>query len=235
MQNCIDAATNILLEATLQIGDVIAHSRVPSSEFVIESALIKKNQIPFADVLDPTAGAGGVGVSSLPEKKLDEFLRKNRLFSDAPLLKYYPLSLFLPKSSDLQKLSQELQRKNVASRGFMAPVDRRVLNDEIENLEAELLKRFGHIAYARTTEKYKILIDDASYAALPQNVIGSTSYDWSFHGGEGIVSSYLLAIGSSASAAKAALTAGLRKVKYQYVGSSMALKYMQRGAIGRGE
>jgi ethanolamine utilization microcompartment shell protein EutL len=85
----------------------------------------------------------------------------------------------------------------------------------------------------RPTERYKFIVDEATYKALPIDTIATSQYDYSFHAGEGIVTSWIMAIGKDQAEVKSKLDDALKKVKVQYVGSETELKYAQKRAVGR--
>jgi hypothetical protein len=106
-------------------------------------------------------------------------------------------------------------------------------NSEKYKLIDEVKETYTHVGVVRPTEKYRLIVDEATYKALPADTIGNTSYDYSFHAGEGTIDSFLMAIGNSESDVKSKLKKGLSKVKAEYIGNAMELKYAQKRAVGR--
>jgi len=207
-------------------GDMVPLSSIPKKDFVFE---METGADAFSHILDPTYGAGG---SQGFENSI--FYKAPREFKEKYGKKYpsigldAPLSFWLPKSKELQKLAQAYGEVPVGNPWLKTPVEKRALR-EIE----DEMKKYLNFAYVRTTERYKIIVDEEVYNALPNNVIGSTEYDYSFHAGEGNVAGWLMAIGKSRAEALKNVKAGLQKAKFQYVGSEMELRQMQKSAIGR--
>jgi hypothetical protein len=92
---------------------------------------------------------------------------------------------------------------------------------------------FPVVGKVRPTERYKFIVDEEAYKSLPTDTIATSQYDYSFHVGEGIVTSWIMAIGRDQSEVKHKLDAALKKVKVQYVGSEIELKYTQKRVVGR--
>lgn len=225
-----EAAHQVLSEATkqLKVGEMVSLSSIPKTEFVYEfDRKRNKYESAFEQYIDPTDGGGGIGAVGdiFPEKKLSELERSKLVYRDD--LGNYTLSYFLPKNKKLLEIAKKL-REIYKKKGARTLSDR----DAIETLQKEASSYATVFGLVRPTEKYKIIVNDAIWKALPSDVIGTTEYDYSFHAGEGVVSSWLMAIGKSESDVKAKLNKGLAKAKFQYVGNAMALRYSQKSAIG---
>ncbi len=219
---------SILTEAKKpKAGDMVPFNSIPKEDFVFE---METGDYAFGNILDPTDGAGGSQgfEDSIFYKAPDEFKKKHGKDKYPSFALDFPLSFWLPKSRELQKLVEAWGKVPVKDRWNKSPEEKKALRA----IEDEM-KKYLHFAYARTTEKYKIIVDEEVYNALPNNVIGSTEYDYSFHAGEGKVTGWLMAIGKSRAEALKNVKAGLEKAKYQYVGSEMELRQMQKDAVGR--
>jgi len=209
-------------------GDMVPFNSIPEKDFVFE---METGAGAFRHILDPTDGAGG---SQGFEDAI--FYTAAREFKEKHGEKYSssgleaPLNFWLPKSKELQKLAQAYGDvlNTIRNPWLKTPQEKRALREIQDEME-----KYLNFAYVRTTEKYKIIVDEEVYNALPNNVIGSTEYDYSFHAGEGNVSGWLIAIGKSRAEALKNVKAGLQKAKFQYVGSEMELRQMQKSAVGR--
>ena len=215
----VDIARAILEGAAYKFGDMIAASAIDDSDLIIETQKLDHKWGNFDEYLDPTQGAGGANRDIFIDVQWEKFRKAHGLrftvFS-------YMLDLFTPKSKTLLAFS-----KNMCE---WPPYTN---NAEKYDLIDKVHKTFTHVGVVRTTEKYRLIIDEATYKALPEETIGNTSYDYSFHAGEGIIDSFLMAIGKSESDVKSKLKKGLSKTKAEYIGNAMELKYAQKRAVGR--
>ena len=227
MKNLIETVKEVLSEAKKpKAGDMVPFNSIPKNDFVFE---IETGDYAFSHILDPTGGGGGSqGFEDSIFYKAPGKFRKKHGDKYPSLALDFPLSFWLPKSKELQKLVEAWGKVPVKDRWNKSPEEKKALRA----IEDEM-KKYLNFAYVRTTEKYKIIVDDAVYRSLPNNVIGSTEYDYSFHAGEGNVSGWLIGIGKSRAEAMKNVKAGLKKAKFQYVGNAMELKQLQKSAIGR--
>ena len=153
------------------------------------------------------------------DKQWEKFYRANGLRSS---LFGYMLDIFIPKSKKLL---------GFAKRMIEFPLYQN--SSEKYKLIDAVRETYTHVGIVRTSERYRLIVDEATYKALPDDVIGNTLYDYSFHAGEGVVASFLMAIGNSEADVKSKLKNALSKVKAEYVGSATELKYAQKRAVGR--
>lgn len=196
-----------------KVGDIV---QVPETDLVYDFEENSKYGF-FHDSFDPQEGGGGWDPfeSTIAAEETDKWFATNKdykgekLRRDGDMLDY-----FLPKSPNLSKMRIEAGK-------FSS-----------DYLNAAI-KTYPVVGKVRPTEKYKFIIDEETYRALPEDVIAVSEYDYSFHAGEGNVSSWIMAIGSNEAVVKQKLNAALKKVKSQYVGSEMELKYAQKRAVGR--
>ena len=211
-----------------KVGEIVYFDSIPADQFIFEFDTDKQN--PFSHILDPTSGGGGQELDIKPEKELSKWKKANK---DVTTLPSYVLQLFVPKSKTLQGLARKLTaaKSKATNRFLMSPAVKR----EIYEIEDEINEEAKVLGLVRTTERYKIIVDDRVYESLPDGVIGSTEYDYSFHGGEGEIGSWLMSYGANKEDVTNKLKAGLKKAKFQYVGNAMELRYNQRNAIGRSE
>jgi hypothetical protein len=189
-----------------KVGDIV---KITSKNLVYEYTK-NSGQGFFEDSFDPQGGAGGWDPfqSSIASKQALAWTKKHQeSFGNA-------IDYFLPKSPTLQRLKLEAQPYSNQYRYSHSDA-------------------FPIVGKVRPIERYKFIVDEATYKALPEDTIGTSSYDYSFHAGSGIVASWIMAIGASQSDVKSKLDAALKKVKTQYVGSEMELKYAQKRAVGR--
>jgi len=169
----------------------------------------------FDDVFDPQGGGGGWDPfeSTVAAKEAEKWVKQNKNAEGKRIYIGQTFDYFLPKSPDLQKL--KINAKN--SREY----------------ESAAINLFPVVGKVRPTERYKFIIDEPTYKALPVDTIASSEYDYSFHAGEGNVTSWIMAIGANQAEVKNKLDTAIKKVKAQYVGSQTELKYAQKRAVGR--
>jgi hypothetical protein len=215
----VNIARAILEGTAHKFGDMINASSINASELVYETEKIDHKWGNFDRYLDPTEGAGGGDRNLFVDDQWGKFYKANKLrftvFS-------YMIDLFTPKSKTLLALSKQM----VEWPAYQSSPEKYALIDKVK-------ETYTHVGIVRTTERYRFIIDEATWKALPSEVIGNTSYDYSFHAGEGTVDSFLMAIGNSESDVKAKLKKALGKVKAEYIGNAMELKYAQKRAVGR--
>lgn len=215
----IDIARAILEGTAHKFGDMISASSIDATDLQYETQKIDHKYGNFDEYLDPTEGGGGGTTGMFIDKQWEKFYKANDLrftvFS-------YMLDLFTPKSKTLLAFSKRM----IEWPSYQN-------NSEKYKLIDELKETYTHVGVVRTTEKYRLIVDEATYKALPQDTIGNTSYDYSFHAGEGVIDSFLMAIGNSEADVKAKLKKALGKVKAEYIGNAMELKYAQKRAVGR--
>jgi hypothetical protein len=189
-----------------KVGDIV---KITSKDLVYEYEKNTGNDF-FDYSFDPQGGGGGWDPfeSSIASKYANSWLRSNGAAFGSSI------DYFLPKSPILQKL--KLKAKPFSNDYTYSHND-----------------AFPVVGKVRPIERYKFIIDEATYKTLPTDVIGTSQYDYSFHAGDGEVTSWIMAIGKSQADVKSKLDKALKKVKVQYVGSEMELKYAQTAAIGR--
>lgn len=215
----IKTQKEILEGASHKFGDMVPAASLDSSDLVYETEKIDHKWGNFDRYLDPTEGAGGGNRSLFVDDQWSKF-------SKAHKLRYtvfgYMIDLFTPKSKTLLALSKQMCEWPA----YQSSPEKYALIDKVK-------ETYTHVGVVRTTESYRFIIDEATWKALPSEVIGNTSYDYSFHAGEGTVDSFLMAIGDSEGDVKSKLKKALSKVKAEYIGNAMELKYAQKGAVGR--
>ena len=215
----VDIARAILEGSKHKFGDKIIASSIDASDLYYEAEKIDYRDGNFSNYLDPTEGAGGGTDGMFIDKQWEKFYRANGLRSS---LFGYMLDIFIPKSKKLL---------GFAKRMIEFPLYQN--SSEKYKLIDAVRETYTHVGIVRTAERYRLIVDDATYKALPDDVIGNTLYDYSFHAGEGVVASFLMAIGNSEADVKSKLKNALSKVKAEYVGSTTELKYAQKRAVGR--
>jgi len=189
-----------------KVGDIV---KIASKDLVYEYEKTSNRDF-FSDAFDPQGGAGGYDPfdSTIAAKETSAWVKKN----DSNI--GTTIDYFLPKSPLLQQLKLDAPS---FSNKYKYGVD----------------DNFPVVGKVRPTERYKFIVDEATYKALPIDTIATSQYDYSFHAGEGIVTSWIMAIGKNQAEVKSKLDAALTKVKVQYVGSETELKYAQKDAVGR--
>jgi len=215
----VKIARAMLEGAAHKFGDLIPASSLKSSELVYETEKIDHKWGNFDRYLDPTEGAGGGDRSLFVDDQWGKFYKAHKLRFT---VFGYMIDLFTPKSKTLLALSKQM----VEWPAYQSSSEKYALIDKVKEL-------YTHVGVVRTTESYRFIIDEATWKALPSEVIGNTSYDYSFHAGEGTVDSFLMAIGDSEGDVKSKLKKALGKVKAEYIGNAMELKYAQKRAVGR--
>jgi len=189
-----------------KVGDIV---KIASKDLVYEYEKTSNRDF-FNDAFDPQGGAGGYDPfdSTIAATEASAWVKKN----DSNI--GTTIDYFLPKSPLLQQLKLDAPS---FSNKYKYGVD----------------DNFPVVGKVRPTERYKFIVDEATYKALPIDTIATSQYDYSFHAGEGIVTSWIMAIGKNQAEVKSKLDAALTKVKVQYVGSETELKYAQKRAVGR--
>lgn len=215
----VGIARTILEGPKYKFGDMIDASSIDSADLIYEVEKIDVNDGNFSNYLDPTEGGGGDTGGMLIDKQWEKFYKANGLRST---VFGYMLDLFTPKSKTLFDFAKSMIK--------FPPYKN---SSEKYDLIDTVKETYTHVGVVRTTESYRLIVDEATYKALPDDVIGNTSYDYSFHGGEGIIASFLMAIGNSEADVKSKLKNALGKVKAEYIGNAMELKYAQKRAVGR--
>lgn len=219
----------------MKVGDTISFLSLPKDaiKFSFDKSRGKYSP-PFEHLIDPTDGGGGANGKGdvLPETMLNKWEKENRdVITD--IFGNYVLSLFIPKNKQLAESAKILTELSKSLRGNLSIPDKRIVQDKILAIQETISKLAPLFGVLQLTESYKILVSETDFKKLPSDVIGTTAYDYSFHAGEGEVGSWLMTFGKSESEIKSKLMKGLAKVKVQYVGNAMALKYAQKDAIGR--
>ncbi len=215
----VGIARAILEGAAHKFGDMISASSIDAAELIYETQKIDHKHGNFSEYLDPTEGGGGDTTDMFIDKQWEKFYKANDLRFT---VFGYMLDVFTPKSKTLLAFAKRM----IEWPSYKNPPEKYDLLDEVK-------ETYTHVGIVRTTEKYRLIVDEATYKALPAEVIGNTLYDYSFHAGEGAVASFLMAIGNSESDVKAKLKKALGKVKAEYIGNAMELKYAQKRAVGR--
>jgi hypothetical protein len=189
-----------------KVGDLV---KITSKDLVYEYEKTSDRDF-FSDAFDPQGGGGGWDPfeSTIAAKEASAWVKKN----DSRI--GTTIDYFLPKSPGLQKLKL-----------YAPPFSNKYKYGVDDN--------FPVVGKVRPTERYKFIVDTQTYKALPDDTIASSQYDYSFHAGEGIVTSWIMAIGADQAEVKSKLDAALKKVKVEYVGSETELKYAQKRAVGR--
>lgn len=215
----VDIARAILEGTSHKFGDTVAASSIEAGEFTYETQKIDHKYGNFDEYIDPTEGGGGGTTDMFIDRQWEKFYKANDLrFS----VFNYMIDLFTPKSKTLLAFSKRM----CEFPSYKSSPEKYDLVDEVK-------KTFTHVGVVRTTERYRLIVDESTYKALPEDVIGNTSYDYSFHAGEGTVASFLMAIGDSEGDVKSKLKKALGKVKAEYIGNATELKYAQKRAVGR--
>jgi hypothetical protein len=189
-----------------KVGDIVT---ITPKDLVYEYEKTSGHDF-FLYSFDPQDGGGGYDPfeSTIAAKEANQWVKNNKS-SIRTTIDY-----FLPKSPGLQKLKLD------------APPLSNKYKYGIED-------NFPVVGKVRPTERYKFIVDEQTYKALPADTIATSQYDYSFHAGEGIVTSWIMAIGKNQAEVKSKLDAALKKVKVEYVGSEIELKYAQKRAVGR--
>jgi len=202
-------------------GQMLNASSIESKELVFKFHSLDHRDSYFDEYLDPTSGGGGGGSGiTFIEKQLNNFGRSHKI--RISIFRDYALDYFIPKS----KVLFDIAKRVSALPAYGSSYAKSDILDEAKAI-------YKYMGVVRTTEKYRLIIDESTYKSLPEDTIGNTSYDYSFHGGEGIIASFIMAIGNSESDVKAKLKKALGKVKAEYIGNAMELKYAQKRAVGR--
>ena len=209
----------VILE-THKPGQMLSASSIESKDLVFKFHTLDHKNSHFDEYLDPTQGGGGGSGITFIEKQLENFARSHK--TKTSIFKDYALDYFIPKSKVLLDIAKRVSA--------LPPFGSSYAKSDILDEAKEIYKYMGVV---RTTETYRLIIDEATYKALPEDTIGNTSYDYSFHAGEGVIASFIMAIGKSESDVKAKLKRALGKVKAEYIGNAMELKYAQKRAVGR--
>jgi hypothetical protein len=199
--------------------EYITEVTIPLKELVI---ITSSNPNEFDDYFEPQGGGGGWDPfeDTIASKKADQFESKNKIKGGYNI---HPYHFLLPKSKDAAKILEKYRVNGNIT----------ITHSNGDEILSDLQEKFSTFCLIRPTEKYKLIIDEAAYAALPQNCIGVSEYDYSFHAGEGVVSSWIFAMADSEEAAESLARRALSKVKVEYVGSSTELKFKQKYAVGR--
>lgn len=192
---------------------------IPSDELVV---LTSSNPDRYEVYFDPQKGAGGWDPfeSTIAAKKAEEFSRKYKINRDYYI---YPYNFLLPKSEEAMQILEKYREGDIIN----------ITYDKSKEILSQLRERFPMFCLIRPTEKYRLIIDEDTYNALPQNCIGVSEYDYSFHAGEGTASSWIFAMADSEAAAESLARKALSMVKFEYIGSSTELKFKQKYAVGR--
>jgi len=189
-----------------KVGDLV---KITPKDLVYEYEKTSDHDF-FSYSFDPQDGGGGYNPfdSTIAAKEAKAWAQTNgKKIGET-------IDYFLPKSPGLQKLKLDAPRFS-------------------NKYRYNYTDNFPVVGKVRPTERYKFIVDAQTYKALPNDTIASSQYDYSFHAGEGIVTSWIMAIGADQAEVKSKLDAALKKVKVEYVGSETELKYAQKRAVGR--
>jgi len=189
-----------------KVGDLV---KITSKDLIYEYEKTSDGDF-FLYSFDPQDGAGGWDPfdQTIAAKEASSWVKSNKSTIGSNI------DYFLPKSPGLQKLKLNAPP---FSNKYKYGVD----------------DNFPVVGKVHPIERYKFIVDEQAYEALPKDTIAASEYDYSFHGGEGIVTSWIMAIGKDQGEVKSKLDTALTKVKVQYVGSEIELKYAQKRAVGR--
>lgn len=228
-----EAARRVLSEAAkpkMKVGDIATFNQLPKDTLIYEfDRKTGTFDAPFTQYLDPTSGGGGGGVGEIiPEKELNTWKRSNRDIS-TDSFENWALQYFLPNNPKLIDLAKRLTAAKKAHRLSNSPL---ITKGEIKKLHDEELKLAPLFGLVRPSERYRMIITDAINKSFPPGVIGTTEYDYSFHAGEGTIGSWIMAYGKSESDIKSKLKRVLPKIRFEYIGNAMELKYAQKSAVG---
>jgi hypothetical protein len=178
---------------------------------------------------DPTSGGGGQQEQTLYDAKFSEFAKGHNISSSylATFFESLLHNLFIPKCKILSDIALN---PTFQSRYKRSPEEMQQLK-EARNKAQEL---FPYVGIALTPESYRLLVGD-SWDKLPECVIGNTEWDWSFHGGEGRVESFIAAIGKTEKDVRQKLKAALGVLRAEYVGSGTEARFQQRYKVREGD
>lgn len=229
----MDKESNLIWEAYAsskkKYGDIVPAIKIADLLNVETSTFTEWGTSDIDDYFDPTGGGGGQQDETLYSAKIDEFAKEQDISSSYLATFFDSLlhNLFIPKCEVLA---------DIALNPIFLPRYKRS-PEEIQQLKEARNKAqelFPYIGIALTPESYRLLVGE-SWDKLPECVIGNTEWDWSFHGGEGTVGSFVAAIGKSDSDVKQKIKAALRVLKAEYVGSSTETKFQQRYKVREGD
>ena len=215
----VSIARTILEAPKYKFGDMVQASGIDTADLHYEVEKIDHRDGNFGQYLDPTEGAGGGKDDLLVDKKWAKFYKANGLRSS---VFGYMIDIFIPKSKTLFGFAKR-----------MVEFPSHQNSSEKYDLIDAVKEKYTHVGVVRTSERYRLIVDEVAYDVLPAEVIGNTSYDYSFHAGEGVIASFLMSIGNSESEVKNKLKSALGKIKAEYIGSTTELKYAQKRAVGR--
>ena len=216
----VNIARAILEGASYKLGQMLSASSIEPENLVFKIHKLDHKNSYFDEYLDPTEGGGGGSGITFIENQLTKFGQQHKIKTS--IFKDYTLDYFIPKSKVLFDIAKRVS--------ILSPFSSSYAKTDILDEAKDVYKYIGAV---RTTESYRLIIDETTYKSLPEDIIGNTSYDYSFHGGEGIIASFIMAIGKSESDVKSKLKKALGKVKAEYIGNAMELKYAQKRAVGR--
>jgi hypothetical protein len=213
----------------LKYGDIIPAIKILDSLNINIGKFSEMGGSILDEYIDPTGTVdnrhyGDDSNTALYDEKLEEFARQYGF--------YYSLAhnLFIPKCKKLADMA--LESIMTKRRGKMTPQENET--NKQRRSKGYDVKMFPYIGIAATPESYRLLVREA-WDNLPDCVIGDTDYDYSFHGGEGKVTSFIAAIGSSEQEVRSLLEQALKNVKAEYVGSSTEAKFRQRYQVREGD
>lgn len=205
----IEVARKILNE--VKVGDIV---KIPAADLVFDYEPVDTHGF-FGDSFDPQDGAGGWDPfkDSIAQKETDKWFSKNKDYKGEKMEQSgHQLDYFLAKTPELAQL--------------------RIDNGKwLSDFKKAAINKFPIAGKVRPKEKYKFIIDQKTFNSFPEGTIGSAEYDYSFHAGEGIVTSWIIAIGKDKSEVTRKLKSAIAKTKAQYVGSEIELKYAQKNSV----
>lgn len=193
------------------VGDIV---KIAASDLIYEYEKVTNFGF-FSDSFDPQNGGGGWDPfkDSVIQKETDKWFSSTKDYKGDRLRQSsHELDYFLAKTPALAKL--------------------RIDNGKwLEDFRKAAINMFPVVGKVRPSEKYRFIIDKRTFDSFPEGTIGSAQYDYSFHAGEGIVASWIMAIGKDKTEVTKLLKTALAKTKSEYVGSEMELKYAQKNAV----
>lgn len=221
----------------LEYGDIIPAIKILDSLNINIGKFSEMGTSILDEYIDPTGTVdnrlyGDSSNTALYDEKVEEFARQFGIsFGDVHGF-YYSLAhnLFIPKCKKLADMA--LESIMAKRRGKTTPQENET--NKQRRSKGYDVKMFPYIGIAATPESYRLLVREA-WDNLPDCVIGDTDYDYSFHGGEGKVTSFIAAIGSSEQEVRSLLEQALKNVKAEYVGSSTEAKFRQRYQVREGD
>jgi len=210
-------------------GDIVPAIEIADLLNVEVSTFTDWGTSTIDNYFDPTGGGGGQQEQTLYEDKVEEFAKKHNISSSylAAFFDGFLYNSFIPKCKVLADI---VLNPIFLPRYKRSPEEMQQLK-EARKKAGEL---FPYVGIALSPESYRLLVSD-SWDKLPECVIGNTEWDWSFHGGEGRVESFIAAIGKTEKDVRQKLKAALGVLRAEYVGSSTEAKFQQRYKVREGD